>query len=78
MMSRNNSSVYYLFALGMNVSTKYGPGFVDIVLDEIECSGNETNLLSCMRPFLWIHNCEHDEDVSVDCAEPTKSLFVLA
>lgn len=39
-----------------------------IYLDEVNCSGNESNILDCQHHPIGSHNCGHDEDVSVDCS----------
>lgn len=36
-----------------------------ILMDKVQCSGNEPGLASC--PFVSAHNCDHSEDVGVIC-----------
>ena len=43
-----------------NMST--GP----IFLTDLECDGEESNLLSCGSP-VYLHSCNHDKDVGVKC-----------
>ena len=55
--------------------TGYFPqGSVDqaIVLDDVHCSGSETNLLDCpsSQPRPGVHNCRHFEDVGLRCLNP--------
>ena len=47
----------------------FGPGSLamPILLDDVICSGSETNLLSCTHGPVGEHNCGHSQDVSVDC-----------
>ncbi|XP_069137580.1 scavenger receptor cysteine-rich type 1 protein M130-like [Argopecten irradians] len=54
----------------VDVSTaKYGIGSGQIWLDDLSCSGTETDIGTChFRGNSWgSHNCHHSEDVSVDC-----------
>ena len=34
-------------------------------MDDVQCSGSETNLTSCV--YSSIHNCAHSEDAGVSC-----------
>ena len=45
----------------------FGQGVGPIVLDDVNCNGVETALLDCRHPWLFVHNCDHSEDVSVRC-----------
>ena len=38
-----------------------------IILDDVLCVGNETQLLDCPRSDIGVHNCQHLQDASVDC-----------
>ena len=38
-----------------------------IWLDNLRCSGSETNILTCPRNSLGNHNCRHSEDAGVRC-----------
>ena len=44
----------------------YGAGSGSIVLDDLECSGDEANLFECDRKA-GSHDCSHDEDAAVVC-----------
>ena len=39
-----------------------------IVLDDVECTDENSGFASCTSET--IHNCGHDEDVFLTCAEP--------
>lgn len=45
----------------------YGPGRGPILLDDLMCIGNETDLTSCGNAFQSQPNCRHNEDVGVEC-----------
>ena len=42
-------------------------GSVQILLDDVECQGQERSLLDCKRSRVGKHNCSHAEDVGVIC-----------
>lgn len=44
----------------------YGRGNGSILLDDVECFGNESNLFECGQKS-GSHDCTHDEDAAVVC-----------
>ena len=45
----------------------FGAGAGFIVLDEVDCTGNEKTLLGCRASELGTHNCRSSEDAGVYC-----------
>jgi len=52
---------------GQYIGTRYGAGSGTIWLDNVQCSGTETNIADCRHRGWGSHSCGHDEDVSVSC-----------
>jgi len=53
---------------GLAIGNAYGAGSGQIWLDNVECGGNENALEDCPSNNWGIHNCDHDEDVSITCS----------
>ncbi len=45
----------------------FGPGKGLILLDDVQCTGDESSLLDCSHRGIYIHNCGHQEDVGILC-----------
>ena len=54
---------YSWAATDLNIPAGKGP----IVMENVNCSGDEANLLACSHSGFGNHNCGHVEDVGVTC-----------
>lgn len=45
----------------------FGPGTGPILLDNVECTGNEQRLAACPNQRIGLNDCLHSEDASVIC-----------
>ncbi|XP_061310263.1 antigen WC1.1-like [Pezoporus flaviventris] len=50
-------------------SAHYGEGSGQIWLDDVNCTGAESDLWACPARALGHHNCQHKEDAGVLCSE---------
>ena len=53
-------------------SAYYGRGNLTILLDNVKCTGNETNIDYCRHNPWTTNNCGHNEDVGVLCVQAGK------
>lgn len=47
---------------------RFGWGASPICLDDMSCTGEETDFFECQAKTWGIHNCHHGEDAGVVCA----------
>ena len=57
-----------LFGL-VHSGNSFGEGTGEILLDDVNCLGNETSLADCQHGGWGEHNCAHHEDVSIKCVD---------
>ena len=47
-----------------------------IWLDDVDCTGKEENLISCLHRGPGIHDCHHGDDAGVECSATGISLLI--
>ena len=61
-------NMYYIFTAAIPLRySRFGVGSGPILLDYLQCSGNENNLLECSRSNTQV-TCNHYRDAGVECA----------
>ena len=61
-------SLGYGPATSVSSNALYGQGSGSIILDDVSCTGSETNLVSCGHNGYLTHNCAHTQDAGVVCS----------
>ncbi|KAM9354220.1 scavenger receptor cysteine-rich domain-containing protein DMBT1-like isoform 2-T2 [Pholidichthys leucotaenia] len=56
-------------ALAVKYKAFFGRGQDQILLDDIECTGQEKSLAECPHKGFGEHDCDHNEDAGVICSE---------
>ncbi|XP_029453781.1 HHIP-like protein 1 isoform X2 [Rhinatrema bivittatum] len=52
-----------------STQSEFGEGLsLQILLDDVQCTGKERNLLECKHANVGTHNCSHQEDAGVVCS----------
>ena len=57
---------------------EFGGGGDRILLDDIQCDGNEANLLQCIHNGIDIHDCVQYEHAGVSCGNYPPILFTCS
>ena len=58
-------------------SAYFGQGSGSILLDNVQCTGNESSIFSCSHNSIGSHDCSHSEDAGVVCFEGDLSTVYL-
>ena len=60
-------ALYYSTTAYARFNSYYGAGRGTILLDDVVCTGNETDIVDCRHRPWANHDCTHNEDVGVQC-----------
>jgi len=66
-MLTRDLSTYGCRRSGQEIDNIYGEGSGTIWLDLVSCSGLEASLSDCSHEGWGIHECDHHEDVAIEC-----------
>ena len=61
-------SMFYATGAVILLRTQYNAGRGPIFLDNVGCRGTESSLLECYHPGIGVHNCQHDDDIGIECS----------
>ena len=50
---------------------------LDIVLDDLQCNGDEGNLLECGHSGWGVSDCLHSQDAGVECHPPAAGTYTM-
>ena len=51
------------------IAAWFGEGTSPIMLDTVECNGDETSIVRCAHTDWGVHDCTHSEDAGVICSK---------
>jgi len=66
----------YSRALNADSTAEPGDG-LPILFAEVNCTGNESYLWECAKNEIGVHDCQHNEDVFLECLPNGNLLHVI-
>ena len=61
--------LHYISGAIARGSANFGQGNGSILLDDVQCTGNEVSIFYCSHKSIGSHDCSHSEDAGVVCLE---------
>ena len=69
----------FSLSLGIPVNNTFVPGMGPILLDDVTCVPNYSELFQCVHPLdIGIHNCNRENVAGVICPNITTTLVLLS
>lgn len=56
----------------------FGRGTGPIHINAVECQGNETSIVQCNHSGWGNHDCDHNQDISVNCTSQKSMLYDIS
>lgn len=82
-MARSQNVINTIFTYARDEATAvycqpFGRGTGPIHIDAVECQGNETSIVQCNHGGWGSHDCDHNQDISVNCTSQTSMLYDIS
>jgi len=68
----------YTYAVGAPLNAHHGEGTGPVWLSNVQCFGNESEILACVHDGIDNHGCFHNKDASAECSCTYARMLMLA